>query len=53
MLRVASLRREKVVESCLYPNRKPKHSRQNLQDLVNRAETDYVDFQEARAFNSL
>ena len=35
------------MEHCLHPDKKPKHVRQDLSDLCRKAESDYVDFQEA------
>lgn len=48
-LRVADMRREKVVESCLFPKKKPKHDKCELADMIRRSEEEYVDFQEAPA----
>ena len=46
-LRFATLRKEKVQEKVLFPSKRPRHQRQNLQDLIRKSEEDYIDFQEA------
>lgn len=47
-LRFLGLRLEKVKEKCWFPNRRPRHARCDLKEIVRKAEEDYVDFQEAR-----
>ncbi|CAK9029651.1 unnamed protein product, partial [Durusdinium trenchii] len=42
-----------IREKCLFPGRKPRHERCNLQELVKRSEKEYVDFQEVSVLKDL
>lgn len=44
--RFAQLRKEKLTEKVLFPSRKGRHQRLDLQTLIQRAEEDYIDFQD-------
>ena len=40
-------RAEKVKERCLFPKRKPKHTKYDIKELIKKEEQDYVDIQQA------
>ena len=35
------------MQACLFPGKRPKHTRVSIEDIIKKSEQDYVDFQEA------